>query len=575
MLLPLSIAMLVLASAARADWPPLAGPGVPVCEPPANPNLITSATDGSGGMIVSWLDARGGSAGYRVYARRISGDGVPLWTDGGVQLNAARTSTERPATVSDFAGGAIVVWRDFRADTAGDLYAQRLHADGTPVWAANGIAVTNGPLHETKMTAVGDGAGGVVVAWTDDRTGVLDVRVQHVDASGAPLWPMAGVGVAPPASTLSDKVALAADYSGGVFVGWTALNGTHFSPYIQHLDPLGSSLWTAGGVLASTGAVANGVALVGLAADGTGGVLAALSDDRSQNSWRQAFGQRVDASGNVAWAADGVSLSGPAWPVYEQFAIADLAGGGIFAWRRYENGGGINGIYAQRVSAAGSTLWGPGAVLVAHPIEGNGMEGMRAVPDGVGGAVLAWNSQRSISELRPFDVLAQRLGPAGNALWAPGGQRLASSDVNALYQTTLVPVAPGRRGRLDRYAELPRRVPGLRRAYPRRRHARRAARRARARGAVRRAVTRPHFGLAERAIQPRECGFRTRAAVRLERPTRARAVERRARPGRASRAVGRSRRTRHTRARRALRGLARVRRGAVERTLGGRGVSPR
>src|SRR5262245_24180167 len=297
-LLALPIICAMFATAALADWPALGGPGVTVADPPAVPNLIACAPDGSGGMFVGWLDARAGSLEPQVYVRRIDAQGNPLWADDGIAVNTARSAPEWPAIASDGEGGAIIAWRDFRADTAGDIYAQHLHADGSAAWPPNGVAVTNGPLHERYMKASSDGAGGVFVSWDDDGTGSREFRVQHVGAGGPLAWAPEGIVVSTLQPTMSTTTSVVSDGEGGALVGWASVVGAVVVPFAQRLSPSGARLWAADGVLLSTNTLGFLTYPVQIAADGTGGALAILSDGRSQNSFPQAFAQRVDASGN-------------------------------------------------------------------------------------------------------------------------------------------------------------------------------------------------------------------------------------------------------------------------------------
>ena len=59
---------------------------------------------------------------------------VPVAVVGGDQ--------SRPVIVSDGAGGAIIAWWDDRNGSLG-IYAQRLDADGNPMWTPNGIQVAS------------------------------------------------------------------------------------------------------------------------------------------------------------------------------------------------------------------------------------------------------------------------------------------------------------------------------------------------------------------------------------------------------------------------------------------------
>jgi hypothetical protein len=52
------------------------------------------------------------------------------WDADGVALCVAYSGQTKPAIVSDGAGGAIVVWRDYRSGSSPDIYAQRITSEG-------------------------------------------------------------------------------------------------------------------------------------------------------------------------------------------------------------------------------------------------------------------------------------------------------------------------------------------------------------------------------------------------------------------------------------------------------------
>ena len=89
--------------AAHAAWQhsPL-GPHLTVCDAPGIQTALASVSDGAGGMIVAWEDRRSG--GSDLYAQRISANGVPLWTPNGVAVCIGAVT--RPCLVGDGAGGA-------------------------------------------------------------------------------------------------------------------------------------------------------------------------------------------------------------------------------------------------------------------------------------------------------------------------------------------------------------------------------------------------------------------------------------------------------------------------------------
>src|SRR5437899_142 len=75
-----------------------------------------------------------------------------------------------PEAATDWAGGAIVVWMDFRNGTDWDIYAQRVDATGTALWAANGIPVCTVAGDQWFPQITPEPGGGAYVVWYDDRS---------------------------------------------------------------------------------------------------------------------------------------------------------------------------------------------------------------------------------------------------------------------------------------------------------------------------------------------------------------------------------------------------------------------
>jgi hypothetical protein len=90
-----------LTVSASAQWQPH---GVGVCT--ANFAQVTpvACSDGAGGVIIAWSDARFGD-GLDIYAQWLDQDGVPQWTVDGVLVCAAPEAQTSPVIVTDEAGG--------------------------------------------------------------------------------------------------------------------------------------------------------------------------------------------------------------------------------------------------------------------------------------------------------------------------------------------------------------------------------------------------------------------------------------------------------------------------------------
>jgi len=105
------------------------------------------------------------------------------------------------AAVPDNAGGAIAVWIDGRVVTDTShfrVYAQQVNSEGNLMWPEGGIEVSGDVMTSScywwsKMFAVDDGEGGVVIAWNDSQE---SVRAQRLKADGSIQWPSGGVVLA-------------------------------------------------------------------------------------------------------------------------------------------------------------------------------------------------------------------------------------------------------------------------------------------------------------------------------------------------------------------------------------------
>lgn len=186
------VLLLVLPRSAAADWPSDPSTNVPLSTATAGQRYPKAAPDATGGAIVAWDDQRGGPR--NIYAQRVNGTGTVRWTANGVVLCAATGEQYEPEIVSDGHGGAIVTWSDYRG-AASDIYAQRVDSAGTPLWTANGVAVSAATNDQADPAIVADGSGGAILTWDDSRSGISRIYAQRLNASGVPQWTANGVPV--------------------------------------------------------------------------------------------------------------------------------------------------------------------------------------------------------------------------------------------------------------------------------------------------------------------------------------------------------------------------------------------
>jgi MYXO-CTERM domain-containing protein len=347
-------------------------------------------SDGAGGAIVAYTE--GGNTGYRtdkhIRAQRIDASGAKLWGPSGVWLSQAVRGQRRPEIASDGAGGAIVVWEDYRNAGYSDVYAQRVSASGTVAWQANGVPVVMAAGDQTVPVLAEDGAGGAIVAWEDRRAagGYPSIYAQRIGPSGAASWPANGIPIAqpvPPSRFGAWGPDIVPDGAGGAIIAWIDLRNLATGP--------GGVTWLDRGEI---------------------------------------YAARVDASGTRPWATNGVPvMEGPTaataayWPGWLPAQVAmtpDGRGGLFFVWHDARNEVSWD-LYAQRFDVDGNRLWGTKGVPVTT--EPHTQISPQVISDGRDGALFVWSDQRAGN----YDVFLQRLGPDGEPLMPPGGAWIEST----------------------------------------------------------------------------------------------------------------------------------------------------
>lgn len=138
--------------------------------------------DGSGGAIVTWYDGRADLGD--IYAQHVlaSGGIDPAWPLGGQALCTASLTQQEPQLLADGSGGAIVSWIDARSGTQ-DIYAQRVQANGqlggtvVDVPAAAGLELALDPVRPNPSRG-----GPISIQFT--LPNAADVSVQLIDLAG-------------------------------------------------------------------------------------------------------------------------------------------------------------------------------------------------------------------------------------------------------------------------------------------------------------------------------------------------------------------------------------------------------
>ncbi len=157
--------------------------------------------------------------------------------------------------------------------------------------------------------------------------------------------------------------------------------------------------------------------------DGSNGVIVIWHDKDG------IYAQRVDPSGQPQWEAGGVFIC--TCPPGSGFTLdSDSLGGAIITWS--DTSGHPDDpddpayhdaipFYCQRISAGGELLWSDSPISYG--------KNCQVIPDGTGGAIVAWNDYKTYYKGLHDDFLRlQKIAPDGRLLWGDEGVLVVASS---------------------------------------------------------------------------------------------------------------------------------------------------
>jgi len=333
--------------------------GVAVCVATDDQFLPSVIADGAGGAIIAWHDGRtGGINNADIYAQKLNAAGVPQWTADGVLISAGARNQFVPKLASDGAGGAIITWYDYRNNfSTPDVYAQRVNSAGVVQWLADGIEIAVIQGTQIGQRILPDGAGGALIVWLDFRSLThYDVYAQRVNSAGAVQWGANGTAIST-ATGLKFNLEMISDGSGGAIATWQDHRSTSGDIYAQRVSSAGIAQWVGDAAVCTD---ASSQDYPTIATDGAHGAVISWEDGRVSGT--EIYAQRINATGTAQWTANGVAVCAASGAQDRTGTASDGAGGAVVVWQDRRSGD--YDLYAQRISAAGVTQWTPNGIAV-------------------------------------------------------------------------------------------------------------------------------------------------------------------------------------------------------------------
>jgi len=391
--------------------------GIEICELPSSQSWPLIVDDSNGGAILIWGDTRHGNQDS--YAQRINANGEKLWPPEGVPVCTHPTLQDDLNAIADGQGGVIVVWEDWRNGNQ-DIYAQRIDSTGTSLWESNGVPVYSGAGDQYDPVLLADGEGGAIFAWWDISTPDWNIFAQRLSADGEPMWhlPVGEVSnpddSAPPAAIPvctargnQGAPAVVTDENGGAFFVWSDYRNdpnfyTTAQLYAQRVAGDGTTLWQKDGLPICELPVNQ--QQPSCIRDGAGGFIVVWWDER--DIFADIYAQRISTDGKALWDIAGVPVCTEAGVQRLPQLVSVDKGGAIVYWLDYREDFGDStedAIYAQRLDANGEILWETDGVPICTAPKAQITP--QAVSIGVGGAIVVWSDARGAD----YDIYIHRV----------------------------------------------------------------------------------------------------------------------------------------------------------------------
>lgn len=376
----------------------------------------------NGDYYVGYFSLENGN--YNVRLQRLDNQGNKLWADDGllVSNHPSMTWLTDWDMAVDHENHAILTWQDIRMGGNNNIVAYRISPDGSFVWGADGIMLSNNTAFNVTPTIVVTNANNAVIAWMADNSLIR----QKISPAGQKLWGENGIAMtdATIRYTWPQLMPVGDD---DVLMKYYQDTGTSWAPtrhiFLQRLTASGAGNWEMPAVVSNAGNITAWTQILPMISDGNGGCIIAWHDYRLSGTISTGWVQHINNSGNAVFQTNGVKLSeADDWnKFYLQLAKPANDQNIYVIWNHVNGDQNAFGIYAQKISSAGERMWTDfGKVIIPVSTEA-------VLPD----YLLPVDNDIVMIYEHYFDgmstsIRAIRLDPVGNTVWSPSEAMLSS-----------------------------------------------------------------------------------------------------------------------------------------------------
>jgi len=216
---------------------------------------------------------------------------------------------------------------------------------------------------------------------------------------------------------------ICSDGAGGAIITWNEQNTGFSDIYVQHVNSTGDAQWGDNGTVICN--AVNHQQYPQICSDGAGGAIITWQDNRDANL--DIYTQCINSTGDVQWGDNGIVICNLGNSQEDPQICSDGLGGAILTWE--DNRTGVDyDIYTQRVNSTGDVQWGDNGTVICNL--NNYQVDPQICSDGAGGVIITWHDYRT---LNLGDIYAQRINSTGDAQWGDNGTIICNAANHQQY----------------------------------------------------------------------------------------------------------------------------------------------
>ena len=345
----------------------------------SNPVDISSVYNGRGGVYLFWKESRSSIESKVFYAYLNFNNNYP--TDiSGYNISELSFIQNNPKAISYISNDAVVAWKDYSNQFAGDLYLQRISRT-EPLWSKTGVRINNSLEQIFDYSLCSDKAGNIFVVYitrNEYPSNDYNLNYQRVLYDGNLAYKNQSV-IVESSPRIKNNLQIFHDNSGGAFILWTEKINDKESLLIKKCDPSGNLVFGKRPIKIS-GTLHNTVRFCADIINKSLLYIAWETDDKN------IYHQLINSKGKAIWTVGGTkAVFTKGKNMLPQTVQSDSLI--TLCWLNDLNN--KSSLYLQKFKTSGKEIWKDRGVLATNHNET--IKNFSLASDGVSGHFVVWS----------------------------------------------------------------------------------------------------------------------------------------------------------------------------------------